>query len=76
MIWEELVTGVRRGHLPGRMEAQDDVIVVKYEEHFSFDNFDFYGMCMAVLPAYMSVYHVYPVPTEARRGCQMPLRLE
>jgi hypothetical protein len=31
---------------------------------------------MAFLLACMSLYHVYPVPLETRRGCGIPLVLE
>ena len=33
-------------------------------------------MCMGVLSAHMPVHHVWAVPVEARRKCQIPLGLE
>lgn len=33
-------------------------------------------MCMGILPAFISVHHMYALPKNFRRGHQIPLELE
>ena len=54
-----------------------DSVSLKEDFNFRSSSIFFYSlkkkiMCMGVLPAYMSQYHMVLVPEEARRGHEIP----
>lgn len=48
-----------------------EIIIIKLKNKTQFFKVFFFLMCIGGLPACKSVYHMYAVPTDARRGSQI-----